>query len=555
MSKNISKLSGRKGLQQNLFERIKQVDADRQELAGTYNLGKSTLYGSQTFYEFLDEEHRSKKAFVCQGSSCLCSGDQQSVVADLESALGEGQIGTMTCLGHCYAADSFHLDGRNYSGGQSRHLDDINGSADGEINQNIAVNCLSETAFLTDPDFADYDDFAKALKNLVAHSREEVLETVKISGLRGRGGAGFPAGLKWESCMQINADDKYVICNADEGDPGAFSDRYLMEVQPLRVLFGMLVCGWITGAREGVVYIRAEYPESVRIVKDAISKLRQQNLLGNNILEGLVSFDIEVVEGAGAYICGEETALIASIEGRRAEVDVRPPFPTVSGLFKQPTIVNNVETFAAIQRILELGGEVFAGIGNGPSTGTKLISMDAGFNNPGIVEADMGTPLKQLVEEVASGFKRPTKAVHIGGPLGGLVPVSRINDLSLDFESFNREGFLLGHASFVCIPDSFPMIRYLEHLFEFTSDESCGKCFPCRLGSTRGKEMLSTAIKGERLIDRALLNDLLETMQEGSLCALGGGLPLPVKNALTYFEDELKEYFETDKNISVRDLS
>ncbi|HJP52753.1 MAG TPA: NADH-ubiquinone oxidoreductase-F iron-sulfur binding region domain-containing protein, partial [Pseudomonadales bacterium] len=199
---------------------------------------------------------------------------------------------------------------------------------------------------------------------------------------------------------------------------------------------------------------------------------------------------------------------------------------------------------AAIQRILAIGGDSYAQLGSESSTGTKLLSLDAGFNRPGIVEVEMGLPLRQVIDEIAMGFKQSTKAIHIGGPLGGLVPVSKIDDLSVDFESFSEHGFLLGHASFVCIPDSFSMMRYLEHLFEFTRDESCGKCFPCRLGSTRGKEMFSQALKGEKLLDRNLLDDLLTTMQHGSLCALGGGLPLPVWNALMYFEDELSAYFE-----------
>jgi NADH-quinone oxidoreductase subunit F len=223
-------------------------------------------------------------------------------------------------------------------------------------------------------------------------------------------------------------------------------------------------------------------------------------------------------------------------------VRVRPPYPTQHGLFNKPTVVNNVETLACLPWILQHGGKAFAAIGRGKSTGTKLISLDGHFNRPGLYEADMGTPLRVVIDELGQGFRVPVKAMHIGGPLGGLVPVSKIDELTLDFESFNQAGFLLGHASVVCIPQEFPLAKYIEHLFEFTAHESCGKCFPCRLGSTRGKEMFQKALNENYKIERTLLNDLLETLETGSLCALGGGLPLPVKNALQYFEDELKPY-------------
>lgn len=567
MSKNLSKLSGRKGLKENLFERVKSAtSADNiSNLADQYFVGQSSISGSRTFYDFLGREQQDKTARVCLGTSCMCSGDPSGIRKKLEAVLGEGAVGSAVCLGHCYHADSFQYLGNNYSGGQM--IDKLTSQSSGTQNPALQKNggqashatdfnarCLSDTCILTDQNFSTLEHFTSALQDLLNHSRIETLNAVKTSGLRGRGGAGFPVGIKWASCMETEGETRYIVCNADEGDPGAFSDRYLMEEQPLRVIFGMLVAAWIAGAKEGVVYIRAEYPQSVLTIRQTIGKLKSRKLLGDNILGTGLDFDLIVIEGAGSYICGEETALIASIEGRRPEVDVRPPFPTVEGLFKKPTILNNVETFAAIQRILELGGEKHSKLGSGRSTGTKLISLDAGFNQPGIVEVEMGMPLGKLIEEVAAGFKQPTKAIHIGGPLGGLVPESKFGELNIDFESFAEAGFLLGHASFVCIPASFPMIRYLEHLFEFTRDESCGKCFPCRLGSVRGFEMIAAAANGEKLMNRALLNDLLETMELGSLCALGGGLPLPIKNALQYFADELKDYFEFDTTIPVRSI-
>lgn len=366
---------------------------------------------------------------------------------------------------------------------------------------------------------------------------------MKISGLRGRGGAGFPIAFKLESCKNSAGNQKYIVCNADEGDPGAYSDRYLLEFQPHSVLLGMMIAGYITGANAGVMYIRGEYPEAIEITDQAIKDLYAKNLLGQNILGSKFSFDFKLIKAQGAYICGEETALLSSIEGQRPEVRVRPPYPTQEGLFNKPTVVNNVETLACIPYVIKNGGAKFASIGIGKSTGTKLVSLDGFFKTPGIYEVDMGTPLSKVINELGGGFKSPVKAMHIGGPLGGLVPVEKINDLTVDFESFSSNGFLMGHASVVCIPQDYPLIKYLEHLFQFTAHESCGKCFPCRLGSTRGYELLSKARNEDYKIDKELFTDLITTMEIGSLCALGGGLPLPVRNALKYFENELAPYF------------
>jgi len=548
MSRNISTLSGRKGLHGNLFERITAIGDEQrvpetqelEKIASDYHLGTATVYGASTFYEFLGAGHLSKKAFVCNGSACLTAGTQDGVTATLAGKFGADKIGHMACLGRCHENSAFHLDGQNYSGAAINHLDQLNAHQ----RDPYRVTCAAKTPILTGDDFADTQAFKTALQTVFASSRDNILDEVKTSNLRGRGGAGFPTGIKWESCKNVASDEKYIICNADEGDPGAYSDRYLLEQQPYRVLFGMLVAGWITGANNAVLYIRAEYPESIAIINACIHSLRDEKLIGNNILGKNVDFDFKVIKGAGAYICGEETALIASIEGRRAEVDVRPPFPTVEGLYKKPTVVNNVETFAALPKLLEIGGKTFSAIGNAKSTGTKLVSLDGNFNKPGIVEVDMGHALIDLVKNIGGGFRQPVKALHIGGPLGGLVPESKWGDLTMDFDSFSREGFLLGHASVICLPEAFSIAEYIHHLFAFTKAESCGKCFPCRLGATRGTEMFDHALSGQHKLDRALLNDLLDTMQHGSLCALGGGLPLPIKNALQYFESELKPLFD-----------
>ncbi|MDP6908940.1 MAG: NADH-ubiquinone oxidoreductase-F iron-sulfur binding region domain-containing protein, partial [Flavobacteriales bacterium] len=359
----------------------------------------------------------------------------------------------------------------------------------------------------------------------------------------GRGGAGFPMGIKLEACRNETSETKFIICNADEGDPGAYSDRYLLEKQPLLVLIGMMVSGYIIGAETGILYIRAEYPEAVDVINDAIEELGEEGLLGTDIFGSGFNFNFKIIKAQGAYICGEETALINSLEGQRPEVRVRPPYPTQQGLFNKPTVVNNVETLAAVPFILKNSGSVYKTLGTERSSGTKLVCLDSFFNKPGIVEVEMGTSLDQVVNEVGGGFKEPVKALHIGGPLGGLVPISMITDLKVDFESFSNTGFLLGHASIISIPETMPMINYLEHIFDFAAYESCGKCFPCRLGTTRGHEMLQKANSEDYKINMKLFTDLLTTLEQGSLCAHGGGIPLPVRNALQYFEDELKEFF------------
>jgi len=305
----------------------------------------------------------------------------------------------------------------------------------------------------------------------------------------------------------------------------------------------MMIAGYITGAEWGIVYIRAEYPESIKIVQSAIDELRENKFLGQHIGESDFKFDLRIIHAQGAYICGEETALINSIEGQRPEVRVRPPYPTQKGLFNKPTVVNNVETLAALFYIISEGGENYSKLGTEKSSGTKLICLDSFFNQPGLYEVEMGTPLREVIQDFGGGFKSPVKALHIGGPLGGLVPVNRIDDLNVDFESFAQAGFLLGHASVVSVPESFPIIAYLEHIFDFAAYESCGKCFPCRLGTMRAYEMLQKTQKEDYKISRELFDDLLTTLEAGSLCAHGGGIPLPARNALMYFREELENYF------------
>ncbi len=553
MSENLSALSFRKSAEKNLFERMVEA-ADATGTAAAPEtvraLGEESLFGDAitlgavSFYDFLKKENAGKKVFVCNGSACLCAGTQGKLRASLGAHFSEEKIGHICCLGRCHQGGAFQFDGRNFSGQSDAALNELFSTGEGDAEDRYEVVSNLQPAQLTAPS-SGVEKYYAPFRELLGKDRDWLAGELKDSGLRGRGGAGFPLHFKWSSCRASEGAVKYIVCNADEGDPGAYIDKYLMEQRPHSVLLGMMVAGWFAGAEVGVLYIRAEYPDSIRIVTEAIAELHAAGLLGKNILGSGFNFSLKTIKGAGAYICGEETALLASIEGQRPEVRVRPPFPTVEGLYRKPTIVNNVETFANLHAILTLGGKGYAKVGTAQSTGPKLLSLDSHFARPGIYEVAMGTPLADVVA-LAGGFRSKVKAIQVGGPLGGIVPVGKIGELTVDFESFKKAGFLLGHAGVVSIPESFPMIEYIQHLFQFTADESCGKCFPCRLGSTRGAELVAKA-RGDSnyKIDRTLIDDLLDTMEQTSLCALGGGVPLPIKNALQHFEDELRPYLKT----------
>jgi len=550
MSDNISALSGRKGLDRNLFETLVKEGKKEgtpepevlKKIAKEFLIGESITYGASTFYDFLNPKNKNFKVYVCNGSACLLAGTQEKLKSKLAAHFKESEIGHMCCLGRCHENGAFHFNGKNYSAKTEKEIDDILAWKSQDNHDHYYVGTSMDIPILTAP-MGDLEEFYALLLDVLHKTPDEILEQIKHSGVRGRGGAGFKMALKLESCKSTTSDQKFIVCNADEGDPGAYSDRYLLEQRPHFILFGMMINGYIAGANRGVLYIRAEYPESVKAVNKAIADLEDHGLIGENIRNTGFDFRFKVIEGAGAYVCGEETALLSSIEGQPPQVRVRPPYPTQEGLFNKPTVVNNVETLACIPYIIKHGGKKHGNVGTEKSTGSKLMCLDSFFNRPGLYEVEMGTPLSKVVNDLGQGFKEPVKALHIGGPLGGIVPVHKIPDLTIDFESFAEHGFLLGHAGIISIPQSYPMIKYLEHLFEFTAAESCGKCVPCSIGSVRGKEMIHRARTEDFKIDRKLMDDLIETLEVGSLCALGGGLPLGVKNALQYFEDELKTYF------------
>ena len=334
---------------------------------------------------------------------------------------------------------AFHYDGENYAGKDIDKIDQILKGEDIK-QEKFFSKSYATTSFLMDDKLSSTDQFKDQLTKFLKMDKKEIIKSLLESNLTGRGGAGFPTGMKWDFCSKAKGDKKYVICNADEGDSGAFSDRYLLEDQPLKVIFGMVICGYVIGSDEGVLYIRGEYPKSIEAINGSINELKKLGLLGEKILGTDFSFDLGICIGQGAYICGEETALIASIEGRRAEVDVRPPFPVTEGLYKKPTVVNNVETLAAATGILINGANKFSSIGNKKSAGTKLVCLDSFFNNPGVYEIDMGTPMKKIFNEIGGGYKEEIKAFQIGGPLGGVVPIAEIENLNLDFQEFTKKG-------------------------------------------------------------------------------------------------------------------
>jgi NADH:ubiquinone oxidoreductase subunit F (NADH-binding)/NADH:ubiquinone oxidoreductase subunit E len=546
MSKSLRGLSERKGLNKSLLNEIIRVSSDSerdillQELSEKYLMSKSSILGTSSFYDFLKREQAGKKVFVCDGTACLTSGKQEKLRKTLLETFSDDEIGSVTCLGHCHSNNAFLLNNTALSANEEQPLNKLIISDEYQSPDFNTGTNVEDPALIVE--ICNLEELY-GIAGKYSWNVNSILGEIELSGLRGRGGAGFPFYLKLKSAASTVSDQKYVVCNADEGDPGAFSDKWLLEKRPHAVLFGMFIAGLVTGADTGIIYIRGEYPDAVRSVNAAVEEFQSLTNGHSFMVNSSFSFTFHVAVGAGAYICGEETSLLNSLEGLRPEVRTRPPFPTQYGLFGKPTVISNVETFANIRSILNEGSLKWASNGTGRSPGTKLVSLDGAFLKPGVYEVKMGTPLDYVFNVLGAGTRYPVKAFQVGGPLGGLVPASKINELTLDFESFSEAGFLLGHAGVVSVPADFPLIILLHHLFEFTAKESCGKCFPCRIGSERGSELLRHALISGEKIDSELFSDLLETLQLGSLCSLGNGLPLPVRNALQYFKSELEVYF------------
>ncbi|MCC0069532.1 MAG: NADH-quinone oxidoreductase subunit NuoF [Rhodobacteraceae bacterium] len=394
---------------------------------------------------------------------------------------------------------------------------------------------------LIDPlSLADYEAHGglAGLRRAVAMEPGGIVAEVTASGLRGRGGAGFPTGIKWKTVAEAQSAQKYIVCNADEGDSGTFADRMIMEGDPFTLIEGMAIAGIGTGATKGYVYIRSEYPDAIEVMEAAILLARGAGLLGPSVLGSGHAFDMEVRVGAGAYVCGEETSLLNSLEGKRGIVRAKPPLPALEGLFGRPTVVNNVLSLATVPVIFEKGAAHYAGFGLGRSKGTMPIQIAGNVKHGGLFETAFGMPLGQLVNDIAGGTAsgRPVKAAQVGGPLGAYIPVSQF-DTPFGYEEFDQKGGLIGHAGIVVFDDTADMLKLARFAMEFCAVESCGKCTPCRIGSVRGVETIDRIAAGDPAAT-VILTDLCDTMRDGSLCALGGFTPFPVMSALRHFPDD-----------------
>ena len=391
-----------------------------------------------------------------------------------------------------------------------------------------------------------YEALGKVLSEM---SSEDVIEEVKASGLRGRGGAGFLTGLKWEFTARAPGDVKYVVCNADEGDPGAFMDRSILEGDPHSVIEGMAICGYSVGSSEGYVYCRAEYPLAIKRLRLAIEQAEEYGLLGDDIFGSGFGFHLKIKEGAGAFVCGEETALIASIEGKRGEPRPRPPFPAVSGLWGKPTNNNNVKSYANVPQIIRNGAEWFAAIGTPRSPGTAIFALTGKVENTGLIEVPMGITLREIIYDIGGGIPdgKEFKAVQTGGPLGGCLPASGL-DLQVDFDSLRQAGAVMGSGGMIVVDEETCMVEFSKYFLTFASAESCGKCVPCRVGGRRMLEILTRITEGEGTpedIDQ--IKEIAKGMDSDSLCALGQLTPGPIMSALRYFEDEFHAHINEDR--------
>ena len=569
-------------LTDNALARLKRVMHDKREItaddvaaiAKATHQPEAAVYGVATYYGDLGTKRRGQiRVKVCRGTACFAATGERHVTW-LEDALGvkldetsaDGRVSLegVYCLGFCNAGPSVEIEGRVYAELTEDRVKAL--AADlSERSELPLADAVSLPPFVarggpaivlerlvTGEDATvlsiarRHHVFEGLEKALSEKTPDDTLGEVERSQLRGRGGAGFPTATKWRLAAghARKSPEAFVVCNADEGDPGSYIDKYLMEKDPFAVLEGIAIAGYAIGATRGLVYVRSEYPLSAPALRRAVDEARAAGWLGTNIRGSGFSFDIDVVEGAGSYVCGEETALLRSLEGLRGMVTARPPFPAERGLFGRPTVVNNVETLANLGWILRHGGEAYAAFGIGKSRGTKVISINERFVRPGMVEVPFGTPLRDVLVGFGGGMKtgRPIKAVQVGGPLGGILPDALL-DTPIGFDEFDRVGGLLGHGGVVAWDDTVDVRDVAIHLFEFCDAESCGKCFPCRLGGRRGLEIVKRLHQArDRAVveaDLALLTELCETMKLGSLCAHGGAIPIPIASLLTHFGSEM----------------
>ena len=508
------------------------------------------------------QQQQAHRLFVCMGTACLSVHSDQ-VKKALEAEVvkqgrkGQCQVVNGGCQGLCAAGPMVVVEpqGMLYQRVQPQDAAEVIaslGQAPVERLQDTANTSFFEHQTKVALDLAGKVDperiesyiaaggYSALLKALTEMTPAGVIDHVSRSGLRGRGGAGYPTGLKWSTVAKSQSDHKYVICNGDEGDPGAFMDRSVMEDYPHRIVEGMAIAAYAIGADRGYLYVRAEYPLAVKRLGQAIRQAQRQGLLGDNIGGTSFSFHLEIRMGAGAFVCGEETALIASIEGGRGTPRPRPPYPATSGLFGQPTLINNVETFANIAPIIFRGSDWFARIGTEKSKGTKIFALTGKVNNTGLIEVPMGISLREIIYDIGGGIPdaRAFKAVQTGGPSGGCMPVDYL-DLPVDYESLQKAGSHMGSGGMIVMDDTSCMVDVAKYFMEFCMTESCGKCIPCRVGTAQMYDLLNKITRAEAsLDDLAMLEKLCDMVKSTSLCGLGQGAPNPVTSTLRYFRHE-----------------
>jgi NADH:ubiquinone oxidoreductase subunit F (NADH-binding)/NADH:ubiquinone oxidoreductase subunit E len=518
-------------------ERGEITDEDRRIAAKASGLPEAAVHGVSTFYDDLLHPRGKRHIRVCTGTACFAA-TADTHVQELKQATGlelgerseDGAVSLAqtVCLGFCHSSPAVR-DGQLIDAGPGVIERVLNGTT--RVAREPAWQSVLEQPVLTKP--GDWSALARALPEL---EPEALLAEVKAANVRGRGGAGFPAGTKWEFTRAAAGEQKFIVANGDEGDPGSYIDKYLMEQAPALVLEGMALAGYAVGASHGFVLTRSEYPRSKPALEGAAQAARDEGWLGADIAGSGFDFDVTILEGAGSYVVGEETALLACIEGLRGTVSARPPFPAVRGLYGMPTVVNNTETLANIPFIAQHGAEAYRALSPGATPGTKLVCFNERFARPGVYEVRFGTPVRELCEQVAGGMidGREIKALQIGGPLGGILPTWRM-DVPFDFDALAAEGCMVGHGGILAFDDRTDMRALARHLLHFGAEESCGKCFPCRIGLRRAYEQFDS----DQRIDREKLEQLLEALELGSLCAHGGGMPAPLRSLLAHFPDEL----------------
>ncbi len=491
-----------------------------EKLSNITGSGSGILNDVDSFYTFPENNNEIE---YCSGTACFVSRFRDPSLF----GLAEKSEKKTYCLGKCY-------------------LGPASSNKNGEPNIEVKSSAAIVLENIVNGPLRDIKDYSNtggflALKNAIAMNREEVVGTIKDSMLRGRGGAGFPTGVKWESVLTQSSDRKYVVVNADEGDAGAYIDKVIMEYDPFKLLEGTVIAGYASGSSTGYIYIRREYPEAVSTILGAIQSMNENGFLGRNILGSDFSFDLHVVVGKGSYVCGEETAMLRAIEGRRPEVSVRPPYPTENGLFNMPTVIDNVETLANVPWILTKGADKFKDLGFSKSRGTKAVSLNSLFKRPGLYEIDPGMSLEDLIFEIGGGLKEGNvSGVIIGGPLAGIVTPDKFST-KLGYEEMHAIGASLGHGGVIAFDEHTSMHELIENVSTFVAFESCGKCTPCRVGSRVIRDAFSARTNKSLSYDD--YTDIVSTLKEASLCGLGTGLGDFLSSANTNFNREVRSCF------------